>query len=117
MTSVQYENWFVKLLLIIWLFLIVICVTVEITNAQESYPPIIWIQAHLYSNGWGMECQKGCEHYNQLGNQNELDMRFPNSWMVINWYYYLFNRKYCATTGVCLEPLPEPMKPLRTLSN
>lgn len=87
---------------------------VEDANAQSnvvSYPPIIWIQAHEYDNGWGIECQKGCDEFLQLGNEQELNMRFPDSWMVVNWYYYLFNRLYCGPTNVCLEPLPEPMIP------
>jgi len=100
-------------MIFIWLIASIVVINLENANAQihEPLPPNIWTQAHEYEDGWGTICLQECDAYNELGNWQELNMRFPEAWMTVNWYFYLHNRRYCNSTGVCLEPLPSPQYP------
>ena len=105
------QNFMISIVIVcLWVLTSIAVVNLESTEAQiyEPLPPNIWLQAHLFNDGWGSICSKECDAYDALGNEQEMSMRFPAAWMTVNWYYYLFNRRYCQTTGVCLEPLPSP---------
>lgn len=100
-------------IVLFWLITSIIVVNIENANAQtyEPLPPNIWTQAHEFENGWGIICLQECEAFNALGSELEFNLRFSEAWMTVVWYQILFNRRYCETTGVCLELLPPPQYP------